>query len=99
MSLAPYAMGYPSQGIALIVVSVVFPILSFATLLLRVKARSRSQKDLDASDYFLFFALVSGLTLSLIMLLMSGLSSLPFAMAPPVSLELCSMPWENLSAL
>ena len=58
-------MAFPPLGVGLIVASVVLPILAGFTILLRVSARARSQKKLDASDYFLFFAMVSAREISL----------------------------------
>ena len=51
-------MAYPPLGLALIIVSVVFPILALVMIVLRVVARSRADKRVDLSDWFLFFAMV-----------------------------------------
>ena len=52
-------MAYGRQRVALLVVSIIFPLFAAATLALRVHARSLSQKKHDVSDYFIFFAMVN----------------------------------------
>ena len=91
-------MAYPSQGVALIVVNLVFPILAFATILLRVKARSNARKSLDFSDYFLFFAMVR-IRMNSRRVTDSDLSSLLCAIVSHALLELCLMAWDNLALL
>ena len=52
---------YTRLAVGLIVVSAVFPLLAFITLLLRVRSRKIARKRLDASDYFLFVTMVRAL--------------------------------------
>ena len=48
----------PSQAIALICVSAIFPVLALVSVVLRVRARRVTRTRFNASDYFIFFTLV-----------------------------------------
>ncbi|KAF2869475.1 hypothetical protein BDV95DRAFT_101380 [Massariosphaeria phaeospora] len=54
-------MAYPSQAVALIVVSALFPALSVVAVCLRIYARRLKGTKLDWSDYAIFFTLLNAL--------------------------------------
>ena len=48
----------PSQAVALICVSAIFPSLALVAVILRVRARQVTGTRFNTSDYFIFFTLV-----------------------------------------
>ena len=47
-----------SLSVALITISVIFPLLAFSAVALRIRARSVSRTSFSASDYMILIALV-----------------------------------------